>query len=171
MTLESLGLLVLQGWFKMGLGTFFLSLGNFKQISIVAKICCSYYSWVINYPQNLRHSRDMMSGASARNTQRLVTGIIRRHLHLQMYLILAVSWDLSGIVCQDHLTHVLSMWLFGFLTACDWAPRASVSRDKNSGSCHFLKARNWHSIISIIFYGPSNHRAQVQRNGTSSPTC
>lgn len=42
MTLEFLGLLALQGWFKMGLETFFLSLETFKQIGIVVKICSIY---------------------------------------------------------------------------------------------------------------------------------
>lgn len=86
--------------------------------------------------------------------------------------------DVSDAGCQlgpqldclpEHLTCDLSMWLFGFLTVCDLASRTSVSRD-NSGHCHFLRPANWHSIVSIMFCGPSNHRAQIQGNGASSPT-
>lgn len=53
-----------------------------------------------------------------------------------------------------------SVWL-GFKNKC---------LKKQLWTLPFSKARNWQSIVSIMFCGPSNHRAQIQGNGTSSPT-
>lgn len=109
--------------------------GNF--IPFLRKEPLNKLAWLSNLllinklPQNLGHSRDTMpawcfseenSKASNWNCMEAspLTDVSNAGFQLGPQL----------DCLTETLTCDLFMWLFGFLTACDWAPKASVSRDK-----------------------------------------
>lgn len=129
-----------------GLGTFSLSLGNFEQISKVAKICSSCYSLVINYPPNLGHSRDMMSGSFSSEDSEAGDW---NHTEASTLIFHAISFWLSPGTSAGFSTRTLYMWPFHVAV---WLPHSmwlgSKSRclkrqERTLEAVIFLRPRNW----------------------------